>query len=790
MAARGCRRVEVVGRDGAPCRARRLVRDVAGFAPHVQKPPDLPITGHRWSGLLGGRRSGKVEPARWATPRDVRTLVVDAPRAGHVTIGSVRRRVVAAEAGHSVLVVGPTQSRQDDRVGHSRPCWSGRARSSPPRSRPIWPTTPSGGARRRGRRRVRPARRHRPRPARPGRPWRRRRPGPTPGVWRGRSPRSPASTPARSPTAVSGTRSPPSCWPRTCWRRRAPGRTMADVVRWLDEHAVDEVVDALAGPGDDRSAGGAGVAGHWGRDDRQRSGVYTTAETVVEVFADPVVAATESPFPGGAGGPCDRPRTIARRERRPRSTYVRPPMTSVACGRCSPPSWPGSSRPPMTGRPGRQGAPLDPPLLVVLDEAANIAPLAELDMLASTAAGHGVQLVTVWQDLAQLHARYGARAAPSVVNNHRAKVFLSGIADPGTLEHASALIGEASGDLGHDRRRPRRRRRAPTRPPCSPVAGRRPASDPSRRGRAGPRAPAPSGAAAPMARRPGPPGPGRDAGRAMASPPWYRCDRQNGGRMSEQTEPADGRTWLEGRRFRRSAECTVARRRRCPGRGRRRGDAGLRPVRPGFGRGSVRRLCGAARRRTRASEPARDSGCSPPPDCSPCCGTSARAATPAIWTRRAFRGAERPTGHWRRGPRRCWPRWPRSCSETRPTTPACAAWCRRPSRRGGGGACGPAWRRSATSFSTTRWSAARSTSWPTSPTPAGADHRRDARRARRGPRAVRVWSHALARGLDPDFLLPPEAVQQRLGAILSFVQYFASLIEERRQKPGDDLLPG
>ncbi len=52
----------------------------------------------------------------------------------------------------------------------------------------------------------------------------------------------------------------------------------------------------------------------------------------------------------------------------------------------------------------------------------------------------------------------------------------------------------------------------------------------------------------------------------------------------------------------------------------------------------------------------------------------------------------------------------------------------------------------------------------------------------------RVWSHALARGLDPDFLLPPEAVQQRLGAILSFVQYFASLIEERRQKPGDDLL--
>ena len=92
-------------------------------------------------------------------------------------------------------------------------------------------------------------------------------------------------------------------------------------------------------------------------------------------------------------------------------------------------------------RSGRQGGPLDPPLLVVLDEAANVAPLAELDVLASTAAGHGVQLVTVWQDLAQLHSRYGTKAG-SVVNNHRVKVFLSGIADPGTLEHASSLIGE------------------------------------------------------------------------------------------------------------------------------------------------------------------------------------------------------------------------------------------------------------------------------------------------------------------------------------------------------------
>jgi cytochrome P450 len=51
-----------------------------------------------------------------------------------------------------------------------------------------------------------------------------------------------------------------------------------------------------------------------------------------------------------------------------------------------------------------------------------------------------------------------------------------------------------------------------------------------------------------------------------------------------------------------------------------------------------------------------------------------------------------------------------------------------------------------------------------------------------------VWSNAMARGLDPDFLLPPEAVQQRLAGILSFVEYFSALIADRRDHPGDDLL--
>jgi hypothetical protein len=69
------------------------------------------------------------------------------------------------------------------------------------------------------------------------------------------------------------------------------------------------------------------------------------------------------------------------------------------------------------------------PLLLVLDEAANVASLEELDQIASTVSGLNVTLVTVVQDFAQLDARWGKRAS-TIVNNHATRVVLSGLADP------------------------------------------------------------------------------------------------------------------------------------------------------------------------------------------------------------------------------------------------------------------------------------------------------------------------------------------------------------------------
>jgi unspecific monooxygenase len=50
------------------------------------------------------------------------------------------------------------------------------------------------------------------------------------------------------------------------------------------------------------------------------------------------------------------------------------------------------------------------------------------------------------------------------------------------------------------------------------------------------------------------------------------------------------------------------------------------------------------------------------------------------------------------------------------------------------------------------------------------------------------WSDALARGLDPDFLIPKGELAARDQARSEFTEYFRELLGERRRKPADDLL--
>jgi type IV secretion system protein VirD4 len=111
------------------------------------------------------------------------------------------------------------------------------------------------------------------------------------------------------------------------------------------------------------------------------------------------------------------------------------------------------------------GGALEKPLLLCLDEAGNVAPLPHLAEIASTAPSHNIQLVTIFHDLAQARSRYGQQAE-TVVNSHRARMLLPGVADLETLRYFAGLIGEeetrdrthTTGAGGSSRSTSRRRR--------------------------------------------------------------------------------------------------------------------------------------------------------------------------------------------------------------------------------------------------------------------------------------------------------------------------------------------
>jgi type IV secretion system protein VirD4 len=83
-------------------------------------------------------------------------------------------------------------------------------------------------------------------------------------------------------------------------------------------------------------------------------------------------------------------------------------------------------------------------LLLVLDEAAAVASLDELDQLAATVSGIDVTLVTVLQDFAQLTARWGPRA-PTIVNNHMTRLVMGGLADPTVVNFLPELLEAKEG---------------------------------------------------------------------------------------------------------------------------------------------------------------------------------------------------------------------------------------------------------------------------------------------------------------------------------------------------------
>ena len=81
-----------------------------------------------------------------------------------------------------------------------------------------------------------------------------------------------------------------------------------------------------------------------------------------------------------------------------------------------------------------------PPVLLVLDELANIAPLHDLPSLVAEGASQGVVTLASLQDISQARARFGT-AADGFLTLFGVKLVLAGMSDVRTLEALSALAG-------------------------------------------------------------------------------------------------------------------------------------------------------------------------------------------------------------------------------------------------------------------------------------------------------------------------------------------------------------
>jgi type IV secretion system protein VirD4 len=379
---------------------------------------------------IAGDRPGRGETARWAGASDLRRLLSWSPRRGRVTLGRRGARLVCAERLHSTLVVGPTQTGKT--TGLAIPAileWDGPVLAASVKSDLLRDTFEA--RHKRGQVQLFD-------------------PAGSTGL------ESSSWTPLAACTTWAGARrtaawlaaggapnkhnlSDGDFWYAAATKLLAPllfaaatgGRTMADVIRWIDTQEKLEVRLHLKRT-KNKAAEDAFKASTQ-RDERQASSIYTTAETILEAYADPDVLQhsrtaairTSQLFNGGQHTLYLSATVREQRRLRPVFVALIEAVLEEAYRRAS-----------------RRGRPLDPPLLVVLDEAANIAPLQDLDVIAATGAGHGVQLVTVFQDLAQVHDRWGSDRADTIVNNHRARLFAGGTADGRTLDYLARMLGD------------------------------------------------------------------------------------------------------------------------------------------------------------------------------------------------------------------------------------------------------------------------------------------------------------------------------------------------------------
>lgn len=86
---------------------------------------------------------------------------------------------------------------------------------------------------------------------------------------------------------------------------------------------------------------------------------------------------------------------------------------------------------------------LDPPLRIVGDEIANVAPIPKLPGMLSNVRGMGIQMILALQSMAQVRSRWGEVDGEALMSNLNLSMALGGLQDTEALDRFSDLVGSA-----------------------------------------------------------------------------------------------------------------------------------------------------------------------------------------------------------------------------------------------------------------------------------------------------------------------------------------------------------
>jgi type IV secretory pathway TraG/TraD family ATPase VirD4 len=209
------------------------------------------------------------------------------------------------------------------------------------------------------------------------------------------------------------------------------GGSLFDVGQWLAEPAVPTPIELLSAAGFGAMA--TSLRGAQNGAVETRDGIYQTARTAARCLSDPNIMAWVTPCP---------------------LPSLDPGQFAAECGTLYLLSKSRSAAAPLIAaltdtvmrtaeqRAEREGGRLDPPLCVVLDEAANICRIADLPDLYSHLGSRGITPVTILQSYEQGVTVWGEHGMAALWGAATIKVIGAGVDSPRLTRDLATLVGQ------------------------------------------------------------------------------------------------------------------------------------------------------------------------------------------------------------------------------------------------------------------------------------------------------------------------------------------------------------